>query len=286
MPIDFIKGVHTNIDVHTLLKNNKLHFKSDYSHRTSEVYPVKVAKYKGLKFTIIGKYLKIEGSLHKFKNNGKQNHDDFTYSDLVKVINELEELLQIDCSLVSLENVEFGVNLLMEWESSLILQHLISYSTTEFRNAAIKSGTYKTAILDDFQPKVYDKAVQYSLLYNLLRLEIHVNKMRYVQSTGIKTLADLKNKTKLMLLRLLLIEVWEKIFLFDWTIHKEKGKQAIGVEQFYQMQQFSFWKGLNNKQRYKQRNKYKTKLVVPFSQNVHEQITKKIFEKFDFLINN
>lgn len=286
MPTDFIKGVLPDIDVHSLLANDKLHFKSDYSHRTAEIYPVKVAEYKSLKFTVIGKNLKVEGSLHKFKNEGKHNYDDFTYSDLIQTINELEQLLHIDSSLIYLENIEFGLNLILEWESSLILQHLISYSTTEFRDVAIKSGTYKTAILNDFRPKAYDKAMQYNLPYNLFRLEIHANKMRYVQSAGITTLADLKDKNKLMFLKVLLIETWDKMFLFDWTIDTQKGKQAIGVEQFYLMQQFSYWKELNNRQRYKQRTKYKNKLVEPFSQKVHEQIGKQVSEKFDFLMNN
>lgn len=286
MPIDFIKVSSRELDVSALLHNDRLHFKSEFSHRTAELYPTKVAKYKGLEFTVFDQFFRMQGSLHKFKNNGKHNFDDFKYSEMVEVIGEIEDLLSTSSEKIRLENIEFGVNILPQFETSKILQNLICSGTTEFGNVALKSGYCKKAILNDFQLKGYNKAQQHALAYELFRWEVHVNKMRQTKGTGIQTLEDLKNKDKLIMLQPILIEAWNKVLLFDWTIDEVKGKETVGAEQFYKMQLFSFWNSLNNKQRYKQRKRYEQRLVYPHSQKVQEQIGKQISEKFDFLINS
>lgn len=286
MPIDFTKGSSRELDVSQLFRNERLHFKSGFSHRTAEIYPTKVAKYQGLEFTVFDQYFRMQGSLHKFKNKGKHNFDDFKYSEMVEVIREIEDLLSTTGKKIRLENIEFGVNILPKFNTSQILQHLICFGTTEFGNVALKSGYCKAVVLNDFRLKAYDKALQHNLAYELFRWEAHVNKMRQIKQTGIQTLEDLKDKDKLSMLEPILIEAWNKVLLFDWTIDEVKGKEVIGAEQFYKMQLFSFWNGLNNKQRYKQRNRYEERLVSPYAQKVQEQIGKQMREKFDFLINS
>lgn len=286
MPMDFAKGNSRELDIPHLLREERLNFKSFYSHQTAELYPTKVAKYKGSEFTVFDQFFRMKGSLHKFKNNGKHNFDDFKYSEMVEVIGEIEDLLSTSSKKIRLENIEFGVNILPQFETSQILQNLICFGTTEFGNVALKSGYCKKAILNDFQLKAYDKAEPHDLPYEVFRWEYHVNKMRQIRDTGIHTLGDLKNKDKLIMLQPILIEAWSKALLFDWTIDEVKGKEVIGAEQFYKMQLFSFWNGLNNKQRYKQRKRYEERLVYPHSQKVQEQIGKQIREKFDFLINS
>lgn len=286
MPIDFVKGSSRELDVSALLHNDRLHFKSEFSHRTAELYPTKVAKYQGLEFTVFDQFFRMQGSLHKFKNNGKHNFDDFKYSEMVEVIGEIEDLLSASSRKIRLENIEFGVNILPQFETSQILQNLICFGTTEFGNVTLKSGYCQAVILNDFRLKAYDKALQHNLAYELFRWEVHVNKMRQIKDTGIQTLEDLKNKDKLIMLQPILIEAWNKVLLFDWTIDEVKAKETIGTEQFYKMQFFSFWNSLNNKQRYKQRKRYEERLVSPHSQKAQEQIGKQIREKFDFLINS
>lgn len=284
--IDFIKAFADDVHLCTLQSNKQLHFKSVVSERTGEIYPQSVAKYNVLEFTSTGHWLHLKGSIHKFKNEGKYNYDDFTYSMLVDVIHELQSLLQINSHHLALENIEFGVNIIPEWDTSLILDNLIGYKTTKFQDIPIRGGYYKAAYLDDFRVKIYDKGIQYYLPENLLRFELHCNKMRHISQTGIKTVGDLLDKDKLILLKPILLKAWEQLMLFDWTIDKEKAIQAVGKDLYYQMQMYSYWQNWDNRKRYKIKDKYNRRLVIPLAEGVHEAINKQIADKFDYLLSN
>lgn len=283
MSLDFTKGYSREVNIPQLIENKNLDFKFSGYCSTGELDKSKVAKYRGMEFTVYENFFRISGSLHKFKNNGKHNYDDFTYTEIVEVISELEELLKLHGSKIVLENLEFAVNLITNWRVSEILDSLICFSTTEFGKIPLKSGNAKVAILSDYRLKAYHKL---GLLDELFRWEVHINKMRHIEATGIRTFEDLKNKDKLMMLKPILLEKWSKSLLFDWTIDEVKGVEVLGAQKFYKMQNFPYWQGLNNKQRYKQRNRYEKRLVTPFSERVQYQVEQEIADKFEFLMSN
>lgn len=284
--IDFVKAVITGCSIEKLANNKLLHFKSEFSEKTGVISPKRIASYKGLKFIINHKRVSIEGSLHKYQNNGFHNYDSFTYSQLCEVLQDLELLLATPLDAMKLENIEFGVNIDPLYSTTRILSSLLFHCQKPFKEIAFKKGDYRLVLHDRYSIKAYDKALQFNLNEKILRFEIHCNKMKQIEHTGISQLSHLLDTSKLYALQRVLLKRWDEVFFYDWTIDKQKALTKIDIEQYYQMQNTSYWLGMNRRKRYKQRVKYTEKLVHPFSKNIHKRIGEIIRTKSNYLINN
>ena len=53
------------------------------------------AEYLGLTFRLKNGKIKLQGSLHKYRNLGKHNYDDFSVVDVAEVVHELERNFRI-----------------------------------------------------------------------------------------------------------------------------------------------------------------------------------------------
>ena len=180
------------------------------------------AEYLGLTFRLKNGKIKFQGSLHKYRNLGKHNYDDFTAEDVAKIVRELSELFGIDLYSTVLNNVEFGVNVVLPFGVNVVLDNLITYRGKHFEHKEGKGMSFYECRMSKFTIKIYDKSLQYKLPNNVLRFEIKVTAMQYLETKGVKLryLSDLLNMAIYEPLGNTLTEVFEEILFGDNTINE------------------------------------------------------------------
>ena len=181
------------------------------------------AEYFGLTIRIKHKIVRLQGSLHKYRNAGRHNYDDFTAVDVVEVVRELSERFEIDTTTTLLNNVEFGVNVVLPFAVNVVLDNLIAYKGKEFMRVSKDGMNYYQCEKTHFIIKIYDKGKQYNLPDNVLRFEIKVMRMQYLVKKGIRLryLSDLLNMAIYEPLGNILVEVFEGILFGDNTINEK-----------------------------------------------------------------
>jgi hypothetical protein len=180
------------------------------------------AEYLGLTFRLKNGKIKLQGSLHKYRNLGKHNFDDFSVVDVAEVVHELERNFRIDIYSTVLNNVEFGVNVVLPFGVNLVLDNLITYKGKSFDRKVEKGMSFYECRMSKFTIKIYNKGKQYNLRENILRFEIKVTAMQYLETKGIKLryLSDLLNMDIYEPLGNILTEVFEEILFGDNTINE------------------------------------------------------------------
>jgi hypothetical protein len=191
------------------------------------------AEFKGLKFMIKSEKVRLQGSLHKYRNKGLHNYDDFTSVELIEVLQGLHHDFKIDWTKTKLNNFEFGVNIVLPFNVSVILNNLITFKGEPFIVVVEENMSYSQCKKTHFIIKCYDKGKQYKLPSNLLRFEIKVIRMQYFESKKIplRFFSDLLNIDVFRLLSNVLTEVFEGILFGDDTINEilltEKEKEIF-----------------------------------------------------------
>ena len=98
--IDGIKTYDTKVNPDRLEQNPYL---SEYwnttVHNADAVVKYGIAEYLGLKFQIKHQKVRMQGSLHKYRNNGKHNYDDFTVIEVGKIVQELSDVRMVSFKL-------------------------------------------------------------------------------------------------------------------------------------------------------------------------------------------
>ncbi len=208
--IDFIKIDISHVSESNLLWNPLLKdgWSSSVHRATGNVrYPYE-CNYQGLKFTFLSnEYRELSGSLHKYYNlvDSDKNHNfnQFGLENIRWVIAELERQFELSAELCRIKNIEFGVNLLVDSHpKELIQRNVIAYKNhhiTELKTYGTK-GLYTEHESTEYYIKVYDKTSQYRLDKNILRFEVKTKKSRHVADCQIRTLADICDREKLLLL--------------------------------------------------------------------------------------
>lgn len=228
--IDFVKIYVSNKVAEKWLNTPCLKFSIDVFYNTGEISKNKViAKYKGLTFTIFYKdnthtnvaRLQVVGSLHKYWNSGKHNFNDFTFYDLVNIIEDLENKFYINPNISTVHNLEFGVNICLPFSVSELLLNLVAYKNKDFKtlsNGRKRIG--KQVVNQKHRIKIYDKGKQSNLqVKNLARFEMHYNKMAELKKYGIVTLQDLTDIHKITPLISELLNFWDNIIYYDKSIN-------------------------------------------------------------------
>ena len=180
------------------------------------------AEYLGLTFRVKNGKIKLQGSLHKYRNLGKHNYNDFRAVDVAEVVRELSERFEIDTAQTLLNNVEFGVNVVLPFGVNVVLDNLITYKGKSFDRKVEKGMSFYECRMSKFTIKTYDKGKQYNLPDNVLRFEIKVTAMQYLETKGIKLryLSDLLNMDIYEPLGNILTEVFEEILFGDNTLNE------------------------------------------------------------------
>ncbi len=214
--IDFVKVRIEDPDWESFLKNPLLDFKQSVSVVTGEPSGNLVAEYHGLKFTrYVSGIMIMEGSLHKYKNLGKHNYDDFNRLEIKNVIDDIKDKFNLSTCKCTLVNLEVGANVIPVIPTRELLRCLYMHHRTEFRYADIKNGNLKRASYEDYQLKAYDKAKQYGLSTELFRYELRLLRNRKIRKYGLRMIEDLYDPDCLLRLSIHLLKSWMENLYWD-----------------------------------------------------------------------
>ena len=262
--IDFLKIEVTFSNIQSLVNNDHLDFYTRMFENTGIIqnYP-KTAEYKNMKFILKkNNYLRVQGSLHKFVNNGI-NYDDFTYSSLKDGILELSEITGIKPEDATIRNIEFGVNINTDLSPHYYLNRMISYKGIPLDRMQAKSRYIgKDCYLQHYGIKIYNKGFQCDLPDHILRFEVKVVRMIMLKKIGIYSLKDLLDKDKLEKLKNLLLKIFNNILFYDPDLDTEKLTKR--EKQLYELGKNPlYWEELKRNKRisrtsiYKQLNEFR-----------------------------
>lgn len=159
-------------------------------------------------------YSKVSGSIHYYFNGGLHNYNNFSFTNIVEVVDEISNLFEIDIN-SELNNLEFGVNIRLPFEPKLILDNLVTHKGKNFSHVTKHGQNYHQCQHSQFIIKMYDKSLQFGLSDNVLRFEIKVTTMQFLQRSGIyiKSLKCLKNKSVYEPLGRLLSRLFDEILI-------------------------------------------------------------------------
>ncbi|GAA4289990.1 M14 family metallopeptidase [Aestuariibaculum suncheonense] len=237
--VDFIKVSVDKSFEKRLLENQKLEFNCKICYSTGVVDSnFLYAEYKGLRFNIINSendckqtVITLEGSLHKFWNDGKHNHNDFTNTNLDEVLNELVHQFGLWPSDMRLRQIEFGVNIRYPECVDEIMNGCLEHKAKPFKYTFVRDeGKYIQAKHENYIVKLYDKQLQnckrYPDLEPIMRFEVGYKRMYSLNKKGIYTLQDLVNYG-LEEFGEELVCYWEAILFYDAKVFDGSDKQYI-----------------------------------------------------------
>lgn len=305
--IDYLKISTKDFDHRSLLRHPLLNFNGWTNIETLEVklneFGSKryVSNYHGLKFIVYenvsGEFtLCIEGSIHKFYNNGVHNFNDFTYSNTVEVIDRLASLFTLSMDSCRINRIEIGVNIMPPVKTEKVLKGPLSHQNKRFKSISYDDAEYFQVMHDNFIIKVYDKAKQYRakdhiIPNEILRIELNYRKMEdlinLLNSKGIIdrdyiVLSDLRNIDALNAFGELLIKKWNEILFYDFTISKTNLSK-------HQQRKLDVWQNINQWEGFKKQKRSKQKsllqkITLNHSQQLQLQVSNLIQEKLETLI--
>lgn len=163
-------------------------------------------------------YLKINGSLHgnyiniRGKNDRwlRQNYERFTFDQLQQEISNLCTKAKIDPIDTILRSIEFGINIQTPFHVDTLLERSVLLHKT---NSPERYTDGLGIFFDHGNPlKIYNKGKQFGLPGNLMRIEIAFKEMKVPKRFGIRTLADLRDKNKLLGLAPLLMGAIDDLY--------------------------------------------------------------------------
>lgn len=215
----------------------------------------------GLEFLIKNDNIKLNGSLHKYYNAGRHNHNDFSYDNICSVLNTLETVYKIDLN-SELNNVEYGVNIITTFNPDRFINSLIMHTGEQFKPFNVstdKECSGKECEHINYCIKIYNKQKQYILPDNVLRCEIKVIKMRYFEDNGIslKTLSDLKNINIYSKMQALLTATINDCLIYDI----DRSLQGINTKEriiLSEGRNFHYWQDLKKECKTNRKKYYST----------------------------
>lgn len=259
--IDFINIECRNLLPKLWLDNPVLEglFPLQVVESTGEILRKKrIAEFQGLTFKLLpsaksgGYAMLLSGSIHKYRNEGKHNYDRFTFTDCVKVIEELFEVFGIDPKQAKLHSLEFGVNIKLPYPVQKLIQSVVVNKNKPYEAIAKSRRNGVVCVRENYEVKIYDKGFVYGLNENIVRVEYHVNRMRDLEGFGITTLFDITDNAKVNpLLDLLVGALDDTVFIPPFAeLSSLTKKQKI---LFHSLGKLYTWKDYTPKQRFDKR---------------------------------
>jgi len=296
--IDFVKFKLTNASIAQFEANPYLEFKTIISTQTGEISKFKSAYYKGLKFTIIEPFgderkksmITLEGSLHKFWNNGKHNYNDFGMKEIKEVQHELKQKFNVEFKTCILKQLEIGLNIIPSYNIKTILASCIMHKTKRFKSLYVKDeGEYIQVYHQQYIVKIYNKSKHYTkqgydIKDKILRFELKFNRMNLLHKINVYTLEDLVYSLGFAHGLYLLRQEWKNVLFYDFKIFTNSKYENIYSNPIY-------WENLNYG-RFKYHRKNLDNIVNKNCNSVKKSIdndfTKKfkiLFPKTDYIIS-
>lgn len=189
--------------------------------------------------------IKLKGSFHKHSQSNT-NYSNYTLNQFERTINELSELLKINPATMRIRCFEFGVNVHPSHDVNNVLNSIICHRGNEYEKREYNGNGYlKRFINAQYEIKIYNKAKQYNLTGNILRYEIKVLKMDFVNSklsTQINTVRDLLNPQTITDLNNILISSIDSLYVFDYRINTKQIKSNRDKHTLIECSNPTFWK--------------------------------------------
>lgn len=245
--IDHTKINNLPVSVRKILAHEQLTFPMSNVATTGEMLNrAQVAHHGMMDFVVKGGYVKLKGSLHKHAQGGT-NYKDFTFPDIQRVIEELVNTFQFDPKEAFLNFIEIGVNIEVKTDPTNLIKNFLLYRNNEFETLPVTGkGFGRKCELQQMTIKVYNKSLQYGLTSNLLRFEVKVTRMEFLKQYGIDSLTmdDLRGQDIYHKLLRMLIDVFNRILLFNPDIDADSIKNPKDRELVLQGKYPEYWKDL------------------------------------------
>ena len=293
--IDGIKAHIKTVDVGEFLNNPRLSFTGKYNASTGEVMKgTLTAQYNGLTIRLTPStvanetHCMIDGSLHRFYNSGGSNNTDFHFWQLSETLSNVESLFKEQLNKITLQNIEFGINLNTDLAAAKIIRSIVSNGGRRFAELCAKDipiGKVCTKQGADYELKIYDKGKQAETTEKrMLRIEIKVKKMRFLEPYNIATLADLLHPEKIGILGQILADMWDGLVFYDGSIDETK----LSIDDRLKLKDYQnplYWEDLNFKTRYKARVHFAELMAKYSPRTLQNDIREMIFSKWEKLVN-
>ena len=231
--------------------------------------------------------VKVVGNLHYFFNQGKHNSNDFDFENVVKAINEICKILKTSPQKAFLRGFEFGINISFPQVKELLLR-LLSLKTAIAEKDKDKNTFFDLYRFEftQFSVKVYDKGSMFNLDESLLRLELHIDKMQWIQKQipSLKTLADLQNKETMQLLGKILYELVEEVLIIEDLEMSSMNQKEVSI--WNEIIKKKSWKNIAPEQRRNQKKVFNS-ITENFKNSCHkEDLLKTVSQKLNFLLGS
>jgi hypothetical protein len=299
--IDFIKIIIKDLNPSILEANLLLDFYDTVNLTTGEikttnrngqkVTPSKNASYKGLEFKIYDTgTITINGSLHKYWNNGAHNYNNFNNEAVLFVLRDLKTKFDIEPEQCILKCLEIGINITPPIPTNEILDNCLLHKTKPFEyQKNSDEGKYKQVQHNEYIIKIYNKALHYKskgfdIRTEIMRFEIKYTTLTRLKKNGIFTLHDLINYG-LHNFKDEVLNEWQNILYYDNTTRIETLSKTI-KKRVLEYSNPNYWTGLiNNKQNenFKNHRKQLKEITSKSSNNIQDLISEIINDKIDFL---
>lgn len=230
------------------------------------VNDVRTANLRGLEIKLKpsskgGYLLLVNGSLHKYYNYGQHNADQFTFHKLRQSIDSFIDLFGVTPESCFVHGLEIGLNLPLPYSPLKVLKSVVCYRSKPFtliskRNArkGLECG------LNQYAVKLYDKAEQSGIdCGNVLRFEVHIDKMQVISRYNILSLSDLYDERKVFDLLNVLVDALQGIVWTDSNVNIKRLSDREQKQWFYYSNPKT-WGQLSKQGRYKALKKWETLL--------------------------
>jgi hypothetical protein len=214
---------------------------------------------KGLRIKPIkDNFYSVRGSLHKYKNDGLHNADDYYLSDFKNTLNQLSDDFDLNADIAPLNGFEFGVNIKLPTNPKNALERLILHKT----EIGDRKKDYKKFEYNNHSFKFYNKSgltkIEPYKSGNILRIEIRVDKMEFIRNQKhvyLTRISDLLDVAVWEQLEKILIETINECLIIDFSKKEVSLLSTDNHIQYLKYVNSSFWERIYNETR-KNRNKY------------------------------
>ena len=232
IPLDFIKTQVIGLSKEHFTDNKKLLFTTQLKDRDEVRFEWCEIDNMKLKIYPSG-YIEFSGSLHKYFNKGRHNYNDFDFKVFKLVLKRLYKEYRVKPENLRIIQLEYGFNLVPDdVKTDTILKGLLQHKTVSFDRFNNRHGTYYQAEHTQYFLKVYNKAKQYKLPNECLRIEIKQKNWTNYRKDGINTLQDFIEVDKTRFVGYL-IDRWDEVVFFDLTNSNLKKWDKYSNELFW-----------------------------------------------------
>lgn len=227
----------------------------------------------------------INGSFHK-AHHGGTNWQDFTHPQFVATVRSLCDITGLHPASLHLAGLEVGVNITPPCPTNDLLSCIALHRTStpdrmegSARGITIMHGKRGR----NYRFKVYDKAHQYGLPFELMRYEIAARQMRILRPCGVRTIADLLEPSTCSRLGAFLLARFDELLIVEPHMHTDALRPAQR-DLLDKASAPGYWQGMPRQRRSERRKALHILFSRHASPNLKALLRASIEDKLDELI--